>query len=292
MALYNRLINLLDTYRPAEQSEIDKLLAARQGKAGTSTGPAAINLETEAIGAESAAQTRQLSVEERLGALNLQQQEQALGASQDLAGQELAQQKDIEQGRQGFELRSAQEGMRSAEDIASKKIRAGVSEKTAEINHRAEMAMRDLASIRKTTADDIFATFRAEGSELAYRRDANLLEQLGFNLALQDTKYTDELERIGTERNLMSTIAFQEEMNSVIFGDELSKFLDTIQFNKMIDSKDRDFMRQLGEIDIDAALQIGRILAQEASAKGAIEAASKVGGTAVAYSYKKPAETT
>jgi hypothetical protein len=281
--LFDALKNSLNAQQaPApvesEQQQIQKVLAAKSGKAaGTGGAPKASNLgEAQAINITQA-QSAQVGQQAATA---------AVGVQTDAAN--LATQDRVFQAGQQAQARSAADEIATrtagtTEAIAAREQNATAQRQSQElmrtdaINSAASQKLKQMATDKRISVDDIFAEFKASNKELEFRKDAAELEQVGFLLAMQDKAYVDTLEMIGKEQNLRDELSFREEMYRVTFGNELNDLTDKLNFQTKYNADQRAFEMELAKIDINAALQLANAAIRDANnqaiAQGAIDTA-------------------
>lgn len=147
-----------------------------------------------------------------------------------------------------------QQGQMQARNIeqaaASQQQAVGQAEQEIDAN-RVEMIDKFAAESERLLRD-----FSREGRQLNLQKDAAKLEQLGFNLRLADDKYINQLQSEGKKARLNNAANFEFELTKAVFADEQELFNSSLQFKSLMKAKDRDFQRELGEMDIETALQI------------------------------------
>lgn len=274
--LLERIQQTAGTPQP-EQRGIEKILRERGGRAVQARGPAASRLGEQAALTAGRQALREQTFAERLGEVQARGREQALVEQQALAERRLGQEEELAQERLAAEAAAARAGVTAAEEEARLRRIAKGEATTADINAQAEQRLRDLASARNIQMDDLFAQFEASNLELADRKDAAQLEQMAFNLAMQDKKYLDELDKIGQQRTLENDLSYDEELQRISMEANLDQLMDDIGFQSSRKVADRDYQRQLAQIDIDTAIEIARASARDAATRAKWQAAGQLG---------------
>ncbi len=206
-----------------QQQTIQNVLSAKSGKQTSGTGaPGASNLgEQSAIQQGQAASAQQAVQGAAQGA--------AIGAAADAQASKTATAKSALDSNATIandalatagSVATQQRGAAEAAATDSANFQEG--QQTEVINVKADQALRQLAADHDLTVDNIFRDFHKSEQDLAFRKDAAELEQRGFLLAMRDKSYIDELNRIGSERDLSDKLNFKEEMNRVVLGDQAS----------------------------------------------------------------------
>jgi hypothetical protein len=282
------MATLLDTLQqrlasapaPAAQPQLNiaEVLRAKKGKGGaTQGGPAA-----SSIGAGIAADVgqQQLAQQQQTGQLAAQQlgaQQTDLQQKQQLAQEQLQQNQRMFQGNVAGQVQQATVGSQAQEQLANQQRQANTELKVKDLNDKASLALQSLAAERKLTRDNIFSDARMDNKQLEFRQDAADLEQKAFVLALGDKEYLNELGRIGQQRNLQDDVAFNKEMQSVIFGNDLTKVMDQYGFQAGQNVKERDLKKQLAELSNGQIIEMANAAAKAAN----MQAAWSAGGSAL-----------
>ena len=260
-----------------QQRQIEAGLSARTGKAAPSAGVLSSRLGEQAAIAGS---KQQLTEQETAGRLS---GEELVSKERDLAKQEerklaaLGSQQMLAERGMATKATLEREGRAGAEELAGMELDAKRQQNLFAMNTAAESNLREMAATREIKMDSIFASFKRSNLELEDRKDAAKLEQVGFLMAMQDQRYVDEINRVGTLRNLKNDLAFQEEMNTLIWGQETELLMDSLDFKWSEDVKDSDFAKELAKIDIESAISLSNAAINDASQAAMYEGA----GTAV-----------
>lgn len=266
-----------------QQRGIEKILQQKGGKATTRKGPAASTLgEQAAIGAGGQA-LREQTFAERLGGAQARGKETALAEQQALQQRALSQQGQLAQEGLAAAAATTREDIRAREEAARTRIRSAEERQIRQTNVLAEQRLRDLASQRNISLDDIFAQSEFDTADLEDRRDAAQLEQQAFLLAMQDNKYLKELENIGQERQLGNDIEFDREVQRTVMGENLDGLLKDLNFKTGRNVKQREFQEQLGQINIDMAINIAQATIRDQAERTKWEAAGKVTGAVIQH---------
>lgn len=289
--LQQRLQNQQAAPQQPQQQQVASVLRAKGGKAGGGAAPAASSLgEASAISANApSAVPGALAAGQVAGAV----EEQRVGTS--LAEEGLASQRRMAESGLAAKGTMAREQLAGQTDIAAQQRASQEALKTNAINAQATNQLRNLSTARGVTLDNVFADFQQSGQELEFRRDAAQLEQLGFELAMSDKAYLDELTRIGRERGLYDDAAFRDEMSTIVLGGNLRDALDQLDFEKAYNGDVREWEKQLTEMGADAKIDLAKAMIaddqKQAIATGIGSAAGAAAPYAVAYA-SKPTPTT
>jgi hypothetical protein len=241
-----------------QQRGLEKILRQKTGKARRRTGPAATTLGEQAAITAGREAIREQTFQERLSGVQARGREEALAEEQALQQQQLRQQEQLEQERLAAQAAQTREDIQARERETRAKREATGARQINALNAQAEQTLRDLASQRNVQLNDIFSQYQFEATELEDRRDAAQLEQQAFLLALRDKDYLEQLDRIGRQRQLQGDLQFQDEMERLVLGDRLDNLLKEIDFKTDRSATQRDYLKQLRQIDIDSALEVAR----------------------------------
>ena len=99
-------------------------------------------------------------------------------------------------------------------------------------------------------------SFQKDVGQLNLQRNKAKLEQLGFNLRLSNQQYVDKLKAHGRKARLDSQLSFAEAAAQAVFADEMELFQNDLSFRSLLKASDREFEKELANIDIQTALQI------------------------------------
>jgi len=103
--------------------------------------------------------------------------------------------------------------------------------------------------------------------QLDLSRDKARMEQAGFMLRLGNQQYTDKLQMEGQRARLDNAAAFNEALQRSVFADELDLLSNSLDFRNYMMADTRDAQRQLGEMDIEFAIQIAASEAKAANSQ-------------------------
>lgn len=94
---------------------------------------------------------------------------------------------------------------------------------------------------------------------LSLEKDKSRLEQTAFLLAMQDKKYTDQLQDAGRKQRLDDQVAFNEAIQKESFGLELDLLKKKLGNQDILASSDRQFQEMLASMSIAEAQQIAQM---------------------------------
>lgn len=98
--------------------------------------------------------------------------------------------------------------------------------------------------------------YTREGRKLDTQQDIQNLEQIGSALRLNNQQYVDKLKLEGQKARLDNDQDFKTKLNQQIFSDMEALVKDDNAFKTLMNASDRDFQKQLAEMDINSAWQI------------------------------------
>jgi hypothetical protein len=107
--------------------------------------------------------------------------------------------------------------------------------------------------------------------DLSDQKSRASLEQVAFNLSMQDRRYVDTLQTIGTRRRLDNETNFKSEMQQVAFGDSLSMLNGKLAQGDLLSASDRDFAKALSDMSIADALKVAQIQAAGAQSSADVQ---------------------
>lgn len=125
--------------------------------------------------------------------------------------------------------------------------------------------------------------------ELENRQDALTLESTAHQLMMQDESYIHNLREVGRRRGLTDGIKFQEEMDSMVYGEELDMLMDELDWKGSEGQLARDNTEAMYNMNVDIAMAIA------AADTKAVQSQAVVGGLtsaaiAGAGAFDKPKE--
>jgi hypothetical protein len=131
----------------------------------------------------------------------------------------------------------------------------------------------DMRQKMQQQVSSMLQEFEQRKEELGTQRMKAQVEQAATLLRLSNDKYIYKLKAEGRKSRLDKSISFKDQMNKTLWSKELDLFNNDLQFKRILKADDRQFERELGKIDIDAAMKLamGQIeWQQEVSKYGAI----------------------
>lgn len=125
-----------------------------------------------------------------------------------------------------------------------------------------EQAMSAKQQVAQQT-ESILNSFERSQQQLDFQRDAAKLEQVGFNLRMNNKRYIDSLNRAGRTSRLEDAARFEEELKRAIFADQQELFNNDLDFRRMIDMDRNELARELSNISLDQAMEMSRMQTQQ-----------------------------
>lgn len=123
-----------------------------------------------------------------------------------------------------------------------------------------------------------------EGKKLDARKQAAAVEQLGFELRMNNDEYIQKLQHNGIRARLDNQVAFKEELQRSIFANEMELFNSSLDFQRLLQSEGRDLMQQLHQLDLDHFRILGRMQVDSANKTNMYSGiSSMISGGAQAY---------
>ena len=264
-----------DTPSGPGQAQIQSVLQAKGGKAGSGAGAQSSGLLAATANQQAQSQLQQGATKGAMVGQQLKAQESQIQAKQKLGKDQLAQQKELSRSGMQAESAMAAEQRAAREEQARNERSANENLKLDGMQAHATQKLRDITTKRGVALDDIFAEFDRSNKELEFRKDQAELEQLGFDLALSDRALLDEYNRIGRERQLSNDLNFQEESANLALGENLSMLKDELSFMKSFNSDRRTWETELAQMDLEAAMNIANASIKDANTTAMITGLGK-----------------
>lgn len=285
MALIDDLKAKLKNIKPASSgptigsSAISSAIAAKEGRTPTTpSAPIASNqMEASALN-QARGQTQQLQGQANLQAeqLNLQQTQQR--AQDQAAKSALSANVQMEEQAQASKFNAAQSNLNALRNMSNLRLSAEKEAQLKSMSHKANQALQDLASERRTTIDNLFSNFRMENADLAQRKDAFQLQQTAAAMALANEKYVTQINRIGAENNLYQQTQFDKEALRIELGNAFDSLVDNINWAADFAERQREFEKQMGALSNRDAYNIAMSAIEQQNkqtiANGIIQGAS------------------
>lgn len=153
---------------------------------------------------------------------------------------------------------SAQKVSQAEEKVEQKKLQG-----TQILN---EERLNQVASYQNR-ADSIMGELERNKKQLDAKQYRAKIEQLGFNLRLQNDQYIDRLEREGVTARLHQESYMNEELLRTVFAEELDLYNNDLDFRSLVNAYDRDAEKALARIDINFAIELAKSSAKAEGTK-------------------------
>lgn len=101
----------------------------------------------------------------------------------------------------------------------------------------------------KMKTNQLMSEFERNKGSIDLARDKSQLEQLGFQLRLQDKGYLDNLQREGNTRRLGDQQEFNEALADSVLGDQRQLLEKGLGNKSILDADDREFKKSLANMD-------------------------------------------
>lgn len=143
-------------------------------------------------------------------------------------------------------------------------------------------------------SNQILAELEANKGQLDLEKDKSKLEQLGFNLALQDKQYVANLQREGERARLNDALSFSNEMAKSTMGGNEALLKNMLGNKNIMETSDRDYKRALSQISLKDALDMAKMQDRAAATQALYTGAGGVisGGIGAYGSYADKQSTT
>lgn len=167
-------------------------------------------------------------------------------------GAQAAKQQQLQGALAGQELEQAQVGLEAKE-----------AEQKANILER----QADLQSQFARQEAELYGELERGTKDIKSRENVAKLEQLGFNVRLQNKDYITNLQRAGEQARLNDKLGFKEELARQSFADDqmLSKL--GVDYKKIADMDDRSFKQELAQMDMQYAQEMAHNAKMEEASK-------------------------
>lgn len=186
----------------------------------------------------------------------------------ELGGEQIAQQQQIT-------------GLQQEEQLADIKQREDIRQQAFE-------QQQDLAKQQfDQQTEQLLNQYTRGEKKLTTQQDLANMEQIGFNLRLDNEQYINNLQQEGTKARLDDKTSFKEEMMREVFRDQETLLRNDLAFNNIMNIDDNAFKAEMGKMNANHARQIATDAAKAASARDKIaagtEAATSVAKVAIKY---------
>ncbi len=190
-----------------------------------------------------------------------------------------------------------QQGLNQAAEqnvIASQQMALqGESQELEQSEAKANFTQQSAQSLQKlaTQEEQLMAEVARQQATIGQQASRQLLEQLGFNLAMQDRQYVSKLQSEGQRRRLDDDLSFKTELQQSIFKDQESLFRDKLAFKNMMNADERAFTDKLAQMDINTAMSLFKEQMRQAGVEGFFSGLGTVVSGGIAGYTKSTADT-
>lgn len=154
-----------------------------------------------------------------------------------------------------------QQVLNTAQSQAENTAAAGIDQNTAiqKTNIAQQNAFNTVQNRVQTNA--ILNSLAQDKGNIQTQQKQAALEQVSFNLSMQDKQYTDTIQNIGARRRLDNDVNFKSEQQQIAFGNSLSILQQKLGESDVLAASDRDFQKALSNLSIQDAMKIAQIQA-------------------------------
>jgi hypothetical protein len=156
-----------------------------------------------------------------------------------------------------------QTGRIQAEQIEQRE--ADIEQRAIQQEQQFQENLKNLQADFGRRSNSILQQFESGQKRLNNQEDIADLEQLGFEARLQNKQYIDQLQREGDKLRLNQGLNFKEQMAKNIFKDNRELLENELAFKTIVDADDRQFQREIADMDIDYAMELADSAAKAAS---------------------------
>jgi hypothetical protein len=135
-------------------------------------------------------------------------------------------------------------------------------------------------------SNSILQQFESGQKRLDNSRDLEELEQVGFEARLQNKQYIDQLTSEGDKKRLDNSLVFKQEMARNVLKDNQDLLTNDLAFKAITEADDRQFQREIADMDINYAMDIANNAAKSASQRQTIEGVGGLVSAGIEYGAK------
>lgn len=164
------------------------------------------------------------------------------------------------------QVQGATEEQARKEDIQSEQLRLAEEAQEQAFSDQQLGQIEQAMSAKQQAAQQseaILNELEREGRKLDLQKDAARLEQIGFNLRMNNKQYIDNLNRSGKTSRLEDAIRFEEELKRAIFDDQIDLLNNDLSFRRLVDADERELARELSTISLQQAMEIASMQAEQ-----------------------------
>ena len=163
----------------------------------------------------------------------------------------------------GLQQQQTGEAQEQAADIQAKKL----EQQKQQFRQQSDRKMSELESDKQQALE-----------ELDYKKSASATEQMGILNRLSSDKYTNQLQTEGAKRRLDDQGEFQISLQDSIYADMENLLKENLEFKSLINADDREFQKELQQMDINTAMAIMRSQIRNAENTRMWSSIAEIGG--------------
>jgi hypothetical protein len=166
----------------------------------------------------------------------------ALGERIQARQAELEQQTVADQGKIAGQQQMAQE--------------ADIDQRAQQEQQQAQQQLQQMGQKTQMQIDNLLDSYAQGQRRLESDEDLANLELIGFNARLSNDQYINQLQNEGQTKRLDNMLNFKTELAKDVFAGQNNLLNDKLKMQAMMDMDDRQFAEQLGEMDINYAMDV------------------------------------
>jgi hypothetical protein len=108
-------------------------------------------------------------------------------------------------------------------------------------------------------ANQILSNLEQQRDALTFDQKQAKMEQASFLLAMNDQEYTRSLQDVAQRKRLDNQLNFEQEMQSLQFGDTINLLKSKLGMDNILQMNDREYRKQMSQLSVEDAIQIADI---------------------------------
>ena len=173
--------------------------------------------------------------------------------------QEAVAEQQTKAGQQQLGLR----GRLQAEQLGQQQ--ADIAQRTQQEGAQFQEQMKAAQADFDRRSNSMLDQFEAGQKSLKSQQDVADLEQLGFDIRMQNDQYVNQLQDIGKRNRLDNQLEFKKQLAQNVFKDQQDLLTNQLAFDRIVSADDREFTQELANMDINYAMQVADSAAKAAS---------------------------
>lgn len=168
-------------------------------------------------------------------------------------------QSNLQELREEAATRAGQRQLNLAGQIQSEQL----AQREADITQRAQQAdvqfqesFKDIQNNLVQKTNQLLNQFESGQKTLDIQKNISEIEQLGFNLRLQNAQYLNQLQTAGQVARLDNELEFKKQLAQNVFRDNQQLLINDLAFQRIIEADDREFAAELAAMNTDYALEV------------------------------------